>query len=150
MKKNIWFQILTIIAITVISGSVYNLYSTQGIDFIYTPLELDTGSNLDADQTYRLLREGKAVFIDARYEKEFTISHLPGAINIPSNLSREKLMSRLESIPRERMIVVYCGSEQCQAARRLAGLMTYLGFERVYVYLAGMEDWQARNYPLEK
>ena len=150
MKKNLWIQILLITIIAVTSGLVYNLFSGQGTDLFYRPLEVNTGANLNDEQTYRLLREGQALFIDSRYRKEFEISHLPGAVNIPSDLRRDELMPRLEAIPKDQMIVVYCSSQRCQSAQRLAGLMTYLGFERVHVYLAGFEEWVEKNYPLEK
>lgn len=150
MNKNIWAQILIILVITVSSGLIYNLFSGQGIDILYSPLEINAGANLNAEQTYRLLREGQTLFIDARYQKEFAESHIPGAINIPANLSRDRLMSELESISKNRKIVVYCDSDKCQASRRLAGLMTYLGYERIYVYLPGFQEWQVKNYPVEK
>lgn len=150
MKKNLLFQILIILGMTVASGFLFNSFSSQGISLIYQPLEVKVGSHLNSDETYRLLREGQALFIDSRYRLDYLISHIPGSINIPSNLAREELMTALEPIPKDKLIVVYCKSESCQSSRRLAGLMTYLGFERVHVYLAGFEEWVTKKYPVEK
>ncbi len=150
MKKNLWFQILIILFLTFGSGFLFNLFSDKGIGLLYEPLELKTGSHLSAEETYRVLRENRAFFIDSRYKKEFDVSHIPGSINIPANLPRDEIMNLLELIPKEEVIVVYCSNTSCQSARRLAGLMTYLGYERVHVYLAGFEEWLELQYPVEK
>jgi len=150
MKKNWPFKILIILLLSLTSGFLYNLFSNNGINLLYTPLEVKPGSHLKAEETYRLLREGQTLLIDSRYKKEFDISHIPGSINIPSNLPRDELMTVLESVSREDIIIVYCSSESCQSARRLAGLMTYLGYKQVHVYLAGFEDWLKKKYPIEK
>jgi rhodanese-related sulfurtransferase len=150
MKKNLLFQIFAIISLSIVSGFLFNLVSGNDIDLIYKPLELKPGSQLTSDETYRLLREGQTVFIDTRYELEFNISHIPGAVNLPSKLSRDKLMTSLEPIAKDQTIVVYCSSEKCPTAKRLAGLMTYLGYEHVHVYLAGFDEWLKKKYPVER
>jgi rhodanese-related sulfurtransferase len=150
MKKNLVVQILIILCMTVISGILFNLFAGNGLSLIYTPLEVKPGSHLDIEETYRLLREGQALFIDTRYKKEFDVAHIPGSVNIPSNLSRDDKMASLDAILKDRMIVVYCSSESCQTARRLAGIMTYLGFEHVHVYLAGFEEWLEHKYPVAR
>ena len=150
MKKNLWFQILIILSVTIGSGFLFNLFSDQGIDLLYQPLELKTGAHLSAEETYRILREDRALFIDSRYKKEFDISHIPCSINIQANLPRDAIMEILEPIPLNETIIVYCSSASCQSARRLAGLMTYLGYERVHIYLAGYLVWLEKQYPVEK
>jgi len=149
MKKNLLFQIFIIICLSVASGFLFNLVSSNSISLIYKPLDVKPGSHLTIKETYRLLREGQALFIDTRYKLEFNISHIPGAVNIPSKLSRDKVMTSLDSFRKDHMIVVYCSNESCPTARRLAGLMTYLGFEHVHVYLAGFEEWKEKDYPVE-
>ena len=150
MKKNLLFQIIIIISLSIASGFLYNLFSDNNIDLIYKPLELKPGSQLTSDETYRLLRESQTLFIDTRYKLQFHVSRIPGAINIPSNLSRDKLMVELESISKNQMIVIYCSSKTCPTAKRLAGLMTYLGYERAHVYLAGFDEWLEKDYPIER
>jgi len=150
MKKNLKFQILIILLVTFGSGLLFNLISDNGIDLLYQPQEIKAGSHLSAEETYRVLREGRALFIDARYKKEFDTSHIPGSINISANLPRDAMMEVLEPIPKDELIVIYCSSASCQSARRLAGLMTYLGYERVHVFLAGYTTWLQKGYPVEK
>jgi rhodanese-related sulfurtransferase len=149
MNKSLAFPIILILTSALISGTVYNLVSDNPLAFIYKTLELRPGTNLSHAETYRLLREGQVRFIDARYEEEFKTSRIPGAVNVPSNLSRDAWMALLKPIPKNTPIVVYCGSSSCQSARRLAGFMTYLGYKNISLYLAGFEEWLRLGYPVE-
>lgn len=75
------------------------------------------------------LEEGKdMVLVDMRDRQSYENGHICGAVHIPA----EELMSRLEELPRDRLIVLYCyhGSNSMRAARRLA----QLGYEAADVY----------------
>ncbi len=50
------------------------------------------------------LKEDGAIFVDVRSPLEFDISHIEGAVNIPL----ANLRGRLEEIPKDRKVVVYC------------------------------------------
>ncbi|MFH0975117.1 MAG: FAD-dependent oxidoreductase [Spirochaetota bacterium] len=50
------------------------------------------------------LREKGAVIIDVRSDLEFSSGHITGAINIPDT----ELRNRLNEIPKDRLILVYC------------------------------------------
>ncbi|NDJ61059.1 MAG: rhodanese-like domain-containing protein [Chloroflexi bacterium] len=58
------------------------------------------------------------VLIDVRTPEEFASGHIPGAINIPV----EELAGRLDEVPNDTAIVVYCrsGNRSTQAANILA------------------------------
>jgi len=142
--------VILILALTFVSGSLFNLLSENSLPFIYKAVDLEPGMDLGSEQAYRVLREGRALFIDARYEREYRAGHIPGAVSVPSNLPRDELTARLKPVARNAVIVVYCSSVACLSARRLAGFMTYLGFRHVAVYLAGFDEWQQLNYPVEK
>jgi len=82
------------------------------------------------------------VLIDVRTPEEFASGHIAGAINIPV----EEIGARLDEIPRDVPVVLYCrsGNRSAQAARILDGG----GFEQVYD-LGGIIDWVAAGYPTE-
>jgi len=150
MNKNVIKPVILILMVSVASGFLFNLISNDRIPFIYRPIEIKAGMELDHEQTYRLLREGRALFIDTRYEKDFHPAHISGAVNIPGNLPRDELTTRLKQISKDTIILIYCSSSSCPSARRLAGFMTYLGYENVALYPAGFEEWLQFNYPVEK
>lgn len=71
---------------------------------------------VSGDEARALLDQG-AILLDVRTAGEFARDALPGALNIPvSSLGR-----RLEDLPRDRAVVVYClsGSRSRRAARKL-------------------------------
>ena len=58
-------------------------------------------------------------------------------------------MNFFEPVQKDQLILCYCNTPACNSSRRLAGFLSYLGYEKVYVYLAGFEEWEAKQYPME-
>lgn len=81
--------------------------------------------------------------IDVRTPAEFAGGHIAGAINI----AVDDLAARLDSVPRDRPVVVYCrsGNRSATAARVLANA----GFDPIYD-LGGIIAWQAAGLPLTR
>lgn len=76
------------------------------------------------------------------FEKE----HIPGAINIPEEDVEDEFPERFE---KDDEIIIYCASETCQAAPRVANKLQAMGYENVKEYEPGLEGWRARGLPLE-
>lgn len=68
-----------------------------------------------------LIEEKGAVLVDVRSPAEYRGGHLPGALNIPVN----ELSRRLDEVPEDRPVVVYCRSGARSA--RAAGLLRERG-----------------------
>ena len=129
---------------------IYNFLIPNGLSLTAAPLHLPSGSELTVEQADQLHRQKQTLFIDTRYPDEFAEGHIPGAINIPLNLSRDDLTAILDTIDKTRLIVTYCSSPSCNSSRRLAGYMDFIGFKNVYIYVAGFEEWKNKNKPVEK
>jgi rhodanese-related sulfurtransferase len=80
--------------------------------------------------------------IDVRTPEEYSSGHIPDSINI----NVEILANRLDEVPREIPIVVYCrtGNRSAIASKILADA----GFSPVYD-LGGIQDWVTEGYPIE-
>lgn len=74
--------------------------------------------------------------------------HLPGAINVPLS---EGFEARIQSaLPdKRRAVVVYCMDEDCNASPTAARRLEELGYQRVYDYAAGKQDWKAAGLRVE-
>ena len=59
---------------------------------------------IDRDEVQRLMDQG-AQLIDVLPKKEYTETHLPGAINIPLQSLDEKTVTQLRS---DKPLIVYC------------------------------------------
>jgi rhodanese-related sulfurtransferase len=89
-----------------------------------------------------------ALFIDARHASDFDGGHIKGAINIPLNEIR-KNHGILQSLPRDRLLVVYCDGESCNSSVELAKLLYGSGFSNVKIFFGGWNDWLAHKQPTE-
>jgi rhodanese-related sulfurtransferase len=67
--------------------------------------------------------------------------HIPGAINVP--LEEDFAEKIRQAVPEtDEPVVVYCADEHCQASPKAGKLMEEMGYEQVYDYEAGKEDWR--------
>lgn len=87
-----------------------------------------------------------AAFIDARRSDQFAKGHIPGSINIYATEFAENI-PKVASIPKDKLIVVYCDGGLCELSHELANELITFGFKKVVVYTGGWEEWSKTNYP---
>lgn len=82
------------------------------------------------------------LLIDVRTAEEFASGHIPGAVNIPV----DALQRRLNEVPGDEPVVVYCrsGNRSAQASQILA----QAGYSDIYD-LGGINAWAAQGLPVE-
>lgn len=104
---------------------------------------------VDREQTKVLLDTVHSVgIVEVLPEEEFQDCHLPYAVNVPFGEHFDDAIQR-RFTEKSQPIVVYCKDLECQASRKAAERMDELGYEKVYDYQAGKEDWKAAGFPLE-
>ncbi len=81
------------------------------------------------------------LLIDVRTPEEFASGHIDGSVNIPV----EEIPGRLDEIPVDAPIVMYCRSGNRSAAA--ARILTEAGYAPVYD-LGGIQDWIAEGLPI--
>ena len=100
-------------------------------------LEREPPNNDDRSQGFAL--------VNVLGREQFAKEHIPGSTNIPeANIDTfEKRYAR------DKEIVVYCASPQCQASEKTARELANRGFERVVDYSAGLSDWRSGGGQVE-
>ncbi len=98
---------------------------------------------------YTHWEQGKAspipfLFVDVRTPAEYAAGHVPGAINIPV----DELPKRLNEVPHDRQVYVYC--EAGVRAARAGKLLASHGFTNIEVVPASMRGWRKAGYPVRK
>jgi rhodanese-related sulfurtransferase len=79
---------------------------------------------------------------------EYEAFHLPGAINVPLGAGFDERIQH--ALPDKRCpVVVYCMDQDCNASPAAARRLEELGYEHVYDYAAGKQDWQAAGLRVE-
>jgi len=83
--------------------------------------------------------------IDVLPHEHYTRLHLPGSMNVPLPVLRDLaplLFGHTEHL------IVYCANTQCTASTTAAKILLQLGFQYVWVYAAGMQDWYDAGLPV--
>lgn len=100
-------------------------------------LELRHPDNEDPRAGYALVN-----VVDA---KLFERDHIPSSINIPKD-EVDEFERRFE---KDKDIIVYCASPDCDASPEVARALSSRGFRHVYDYESGMSDWRMAGLPVE-
>ena len=95
----------------------------------------------------KLVGSEKVVLVDALPSKHYEDAHLPGAINVPHKEVDELSPKLLPD--KSAHIVVYCSNRACQNSPQAARKLHALGYENVYDYEEGKQDWIEAGLPTE-
>jgi ArsR family transcriptional regulator len=90
------------------------------------------------------LRDGLVTLLDVRPEDEFTVGHLPGALNIPL----AELERRLGELPADREVIAYCRGPYCLLSFEAVAALTARGY-MVRRLEDGYPEWKAAGLPIE-
>jgi len=96
------------------------------------------------DEVRDRLRAGKAVLLDARPGVEYQAGHLPQAISIPL----DELEQRLDELPRNRTLIVYCRGPLCVIADDALAALSEQG-RKVARLEEGVAEWQRAGLAIE-
>ena len=82
------------------------------------------------------------LLVDVRTPEEFNSGHIAGAVNIPV----DQLAQRLNEVPKDKPVVVYCrsGNRSGQAAQFLDSS----GYPQIYD-LGGIVTWTQQGFPVQ-
>jgi rhodanese-related sulfurtransferase len=82
------------------------------------------------------------VLVDVRTPEEYNSGHIAGSVNI----NVETIADRLDEIPSDVPVVLYCRSGNRSATA--ADILVRAGYEEVYD-LGGIQAWVAEGYPIQ-
>ena len=108
-------------------------------------------SEVSTEELEKILRDQSAVVLDTRPHLEWSVSHIPGALNVapkpgvPMALytSDVKEVGRLVDGDRSRPLVVYCNGPYCGKSKRVADELLKAGYTNVRRYQLGAPVWRA-------
>jgi len=87
------------------------------------------------------------VIVEALPARHYEEAHLPGALNMPHDQVDELAPTLLPDKARE--IVVYCSNRACQNSPQASKRLEALGYQNVYDYEEGKQDWIGAGLPTE-
>jgi 3-mercaptopyruvate sulfurtransferase SseA len=110
MKKSLTLLTAALVSATALAqmkapaGSVKVVPSSSKMPAVQTPADLSKARRIPRDEAMRLVKSGKAVYVDVRSRESFDTGHIKGALSIPES----ELIARIHEIPPGRMIITYC------------------------------------------
>ncbi|MDO5696072.1 MAG: rhodanese-like domain-containing protein [Eubacteriales bacterium] len=94
----------------------------------------DMGNRISGQEALDMVRGGNCFILDVRTPGEFAEGHVRDAVNIPVNA----LQARLDEVPQDKRIILYCRSGA--RANRAMDMLLAAGYEDVYNF-GGLKDW---------
>ena len=75
-------------------------------------------------------------------QRAFDQMHIPGSLHFNS------VAEAIERLNRNEETVVYCSGKPCRSSIDAYVALRHAGFENLYRYSGGLEEWQDAHYPL--
>lgn len=106
------------------------------------------GVEADASDVHTDLTKGVRgiVLVDARSGDAFQVEHCKGAVSFPY---RTMTTETTKTLPKDKVIVVYCSGTHCNASTKAAARLASFGF-KVKEMIGGLEAWKKEGFPTEK
>ena len=113
--------------------------------------EADNNSEVSTEELIRVLAGRTATVLDARPHLEFSISHIPGALNVAAKpgvapslyVSDVAEIGRLIKKNKSAPLILYCNGPHCGKSKRLATELGEAGYTNVRRYQLGIPSWRA-------
>lgn len=116
----------------------------------HAPTGLHAGE-VSTEELQRILVEDQAIVLDTRPHIEYSISHIPGALNVAARpgvpmsmyISDVAEVSRLVGGDMSRALVLYCNGPYCPKSKRLGDELVTAGHKNIRRYQLGIPVWRA-------
>lgn len=161
--KNLNYKVILIIVLTsVVLAFAYNYsdISTKGLSYLTDkgPVATDSlleaglagkdaanakleGSTITYEQIKARIDNPDFVIIDARSPEDYAKGKIGDAINIFHYGDEAKYFEQVYTLPRDKKFLIYCTGGDCDLSHHLAEDMKTAGFENMFIYVGGWEEW---------
>ena len=100
-------------------------------------------------QAKDMIDRGEVFILDVRRQDEFDAGHINGAMLLAvQDIPAQELNTKLQSLPSDRKILVYCRSGRRSALA--SDILVKNGFSQVYNMKEGIDSWINAGYPTVK
>jgi len=104
------------------------------------------GAEITTEELTQVLAAGKTPVLDVRSEKEYSIAHIPGSINIYEK-ETDAIMQRFPD--KSAALVIYCNGPYCHKVKRVGEQLVKKGYTSLKRYQMGLPVWRAFGNTVE-
>src|SRR5688572_26906272 len=148
--KTTLFQIIFLLAL----GAVVTCTNAESPATVYETTLMESGQKaleVSTSDLRKILAEKSATVFDARPLMEYSMSHIPGAVNVSEKpgvpisqyVSDVAEVGRVVGDNKSASIVLYCNGPYCGKSKRLAEELLAAGYSNVRRYQLGIPVWRA-------
>lgn len=131
---------MSIVVIAVVAVIVVVvLFSMSGANMFGTSSK--TSQKITPQDYQTTYANNEHLLVDVRTAEEYNSGHIPGAIN----LALQDLPQKMDTLPKDQPIVVYCRSGA--RSNSAAQMLNEAGFDNIYD-LGGIQRWQSQGLPV--
>jgi rhodanese-related sulfurtransferase len=113
-----------------------------------SPSAIAGARTIDAEQLIALVeRDPDVVLIDARIDEDRADGYIEGSVNlVDARTDCDSLAGLLPT--RATPVVFYCNGARCDRSDHSVRIAVDCGYQQVYWFRGGIEEWRAKEYPL--
>jgi rhodanese-related sulfurtransferase len=104
------------------------------------------GAEMTTEELQQVLAAGKVPVLDVRSEKEYSIAHIPGSINIYEK-ETDAIIQRFPD--KSAALVIYCNGPYCHKVKRVGEQLVKKGYLNLKRYQLGLPVWRAFGNTVE-
>lgn len=106
-------------------------------------------SYISIEEAITAFEDNQALFVDARHNDEYIISHIENAENFPADNLDSAAMDFLTKYPdKEINIIVYCDGKDCDLSSITYDFLQELGYENINILNNGFTLWKESHMPI--
>lgn len=144
-----WYDFLVIIGLSLVVGLLFNFSNPAGVSLLPEHVFSPPTSTIPAGQAADLFAADAAVFVDARPTPFFEQKHIPGAVNLPTDLFDFVYGMKMGGIDMARPVVVYGRTISKRYDFEVAAALLSRGHTHVRIIEGGLSSWEKSGSPLE-
>ena len=113
------------------------------------PMEIKGAKTVNADAVIELIQKtNNLVILDNRSPSDYEAGHIEGSVRlIDTDITSEAaIVQHVKS--KDTPVLFYCNGLKCGRAANAVVKATEWGYQNVYYYALGLEEWKQRELPL--
>src|ERR1051326_484164 len=143
-------RVTTLLASVVLAGAAVAQMKPQPqspvrIEYTKAKEAAEQAPRISKEEGQKLVKEGKAVFVDVRSENSYAIGHIKSALSIPLS----QFATRITEIPAKKKIITYCDCHAEETAGLGVAILKAHGIKGAAALKGGWNEWRDSHLPME-
>jgi rhodanese-related sulfurtransferase len=135
---------------SVLTFSLLSVISVSSAEDYVSPETITGSKKIDAESLIELAREEKdLVIIDSRIKSDRRQGYITGSISLPdTDTDCASLLPVIDN--KSTPTVFYCNGPKCRRSDRAVLIAVDCGYQNIYWFRGGFEEWKNKKYLINK